>query len=81
MSAEVILGIIEQGLVLLNKLVPEEASRIAGKIKSLRNRWDHEISKGSQRDDALLDSIERELFDIRELYATAIESAASKIKP
>lgn len=81
MSAEVILGVIEQGLVLLNKLVPDESMRIANKIKSLRQRWDHEISKGHKRDDALLDSIERELLDIRELYATAIESASSKIKP
>lgn len=77
---EMILGIIEQGLILLNKIVPDESSRIAHKILSLRQRWDHEISKGSSRDDALLDSIELELRDIRELYASAIAAAASKIK-
>lgn len=77
---ETILGIIEQGLVLLNKLVPEEASRIAAKIKDLRERWDDEISKGDKRNDALLDNLERELRDIRELYATAITSASLKIK-
>lgn len=77
---EAIIGIIEQGLVLLNKIVPDESSKIANRILSLRQRWDHEISKGADRNDALLDSIELELRDIRELYSAAIASAASKIK-
>jgi hypothetical protein len=80
MNPEVILGVIENGLVLLNKLVPDQATKIASKIKSLRERWDNEISKGDKRDDALLDSIEYELRDIRELFSSAITSAASKIK-
>ncbi|MBL0233162.1 MAG: hypothetical protein IPQ08_05815 [Chitinophagaceae bacterium] len=80
MNPEIILGVIENGLVLLNKLVPDQATVIANKIKSLRERWDNEISKGDKRDDALLDSIEYELRDIRELFSTAITSAALKIK-
>ncbi len=75
-----ILGIIEEGLVLLNKLVPEEASRIANKIKDFRGKWDEEFSKLEKRDDAMLDCIELELRDIRELFSTAIASATSKIK-
>ena len=73
-----ILGVIEQALTLLNKIVPDEASRIASKIKALRERWDYEISKGNDRIDANLDGIELELRDIRELFASAIASAASK---
>lgn len=77
---ESVLGTIEQALILLNKLVPDQATKIANKIKSFREKWDDEISKGSRRDDALLDSIELELRDIRELYASALTSAASQIK-
>lgn len=78
---ESIVGVIEQSLILLNKLVPDQATKIANKIKDFREKWDHEISKGPNRDDALLDSIELELRDIRELYASAIASATLAVKP
>lgn len=78
MNAELVLGVIEQSLELINKLVPDQATRIADKIKSLRERWDEEYSKGSKRDDAALDCLELELRDICELYSFAIKSANSK---
>lgn len=76
-----ILGIIEEGLVLLNKLVPDQATHIANEIKSFKEKWDEEFSKKEKRDDNALDSIERELLDIRKLYSFAIVAAASKIIP
>jgi hypothetical protein len=80
MTAELVLGVIEEGLTLLNKLVPDEATKIANKIKSLRERWDNEYSKTDKRDDAMLDCIELELRDICELYAFAIKGANSSSK-
>lgn len=75
-----IIETIEQGLVLLNKLVPDQATRIANKIKEFREKWDEESSKKDKRVDADLDGIERELRDIRSLFGSALESAALKIK-
>ena len=80
MNAELVLKVIEEGLVLLNKLVPDQSLKIANKIKSLRGRWDEEYSKTDKRDDAALDCIELELRDIFELYAIAIKSANSSDK-
>lgn len=80
MDASAIIGTIEQGLILLNKLVPEQATVIANKIKDFREKWDEESSKKDKRVDADLDGIERELRDIRSLFGSAITSAASKIK-
>lgn len=80
MDAAAIIGIIEQGLVLLNKIVPEQATIIANKIKDFREKWDDEASKKDKRIDADLDGIERELRDIRALFGSALESAALKIK-
>lgn len=70
--------IIEEALVLLNKLVPDQATRIQNKIKALREKWDEEYAKMDKRDDAMLDSIDRELRDIRELFSAAIKSAMDK---
>lgn len=78
MDAGVILEVIEQGLILLNKIVPDESTRIANKIKSYREKWDEEYSKGHLRDDNLLDLLDVELRDIRKLYSSAIEIASSK---
>lgn len=75
---ELILGIIEQSLVLVNKLVPEEASRIKNRVLNLRREWDEEIAKGHLRDDAKLVMLERELRDIGELFLTTIKSADIK---
>lgn len=75
---ELILGIIEESLVLINKLVPEEASRIRKKVLNLRGEWDEEISKGTGRDDANLDRIERELRDLCQIYVTTLKQASSK---
>lgn len=78
MGAGAVLGVIEEGLVLLNKLVPDHAVKIANKIKEFREKWDQEYAKKDARDDALLDCIELELRDIRELFSAAIIAAASK---
>lgn len=75
---ELILGIIEQSLVLINKLVPDEASRIRNRVLNLRKEWDAEISKGSDRNDAKLDHLELELRDICQLYSATIKQAAPK---
>lgn len=75
---ELILGIIEESLVLVNKLVPEESQRIRHKVIELRKDWDEEISKGSNRSDANLDRIERELRDLCSVYVTTLKQASSK---
>lgn len=80
MNVGMVLGVVESGLELLNKLVPDQATKIANQIKSLRERWDHEISKTDKRDDAMLDCIELELRDICELYAFAIKQANASDK-
>lgn len=78
MGASPVLGIIEQSLVLLNKLVPDEASEIANKIKNHRERWDVEYAKGPIRDDNMLDLIDIEVRDICQLFSGAIKTAASQ---
>lgn len=78
METTLILQTIEQSLVLLNKLVPDHATRISEKIKSFRERWDAEYAKGENRNDNMLDLLELELRDIRELFSDAIKAAASK---
>lgn len=74
------LPIIKEVLTLLNKLVPDEAMRIAKRIKALEDQWDAEFSKQEKRDDNALDLIESELRDIRELFSNAITAASSKVK-
>lgn len=76
-----ILGVIEESLILLNKLVPDQATRIANRIKDLRERWDIENAKQDKADDNLLGLIELELRDIRQLFSTAIKSAAAQNQP
>lgn len=80
MNVGMILGVVESGLELLNKIVPDQATKIANQIKSLRERWDHEISKADKRDDAMLDCIELELRDICQLFSSAIKQASSSDK-
>ena len=75
------LPIIKEVLTLLNKLVPDEAMRIAKRIKALEDQWDAEFSKQEKRDDNALDLIESELRDIRELFSHAVNTASLKIKP
>jgi len=75
------LPIIKEVLTLLNKLVPDEAMRIAKRIKALEDQWDAEFSKQEKRDDNALDLIESELRDIRELFSHAVTTASLKIKP
>lgn len=77
---ELILGIIEESLVLVNKLVPEESQRIRNKVINLRKDWDEEISKGNNRSDANLDRIERELRDLCSIYSSTLKQATSKDK-
>lgn len=78
---ELILGIIEESLVLVNKLVPEESQRIRNRILNLRKEWDEEVSKGPNRSDSKLDHLELELRDICQLFSATIKSATSKDKP
>lgn len=74
------LPLIKEVLTLLNKIVPDEATRIAQRVKALEEHWDAEYSKQEKRDDNALDLIEHELCDIRKLFSSALESATLKIK-
>ena len=78
MDPTLVLGVIEESLELLNKIVPDQATKIARSILELRGKWDEEVSKGDNRDDAMLDCIRLQLSDIRELFSSAIKSAALK---
>lgn len=79
--AELILNIIAEGLPILDKLIPDEATKIRNKILDYRRAWDEEISNGDVRDDAALDNIELQLHDICELFSSSLKQAASQIKP
>ncbi len=73
-----ILDVISEVLVLINKFVPDQSTEIANKILSLRQKWDTENAKSeADRDDNMLDCIESELRDIRQLFSSAITTAAS----
>jgi len=76
--AELILSIINEGLPILDKLVPDQATIIRNKVIKFRGDWDAEISKGDKRDDALLDHIELQLHDIGELFASTLKQASLK---
>lgn len=78
--AELILQIIEQSLLLVNKFAPDEATRIKNQILNYRRDWDAEIAKGENRDDARLDELDRELRDIGELFLATIKSATPPSK-
>lgn len=75
--AELILSIIANGLPILDKLIPSEATKIRNKVLDYRGQWDEEMAKGSNRDDSKLDHLERELLDIGQLFANALKSASS----
>lgn len=75
-----VLAVIEESLVLLNKLVPDQATRLAKEINNLRESWREEYSKGSHRDDAFLDLLELRMLDIRSLFSVAIKAAQSTDK-
>lgn len=81
MNPELILGIVEEGLVLINKLVPDHAMRIQKEINEIRELWYHEYAKGNNRNDSMLDHLELRLSGLRSLFALACQSADSKIKP
>lgn len=78
---EAILGIIEESLVLVNKIVPDQAVRIQQKINNLRQNIREEYAKNENRDDLALDLYKLELRDIRELFSTAIKAANTKNQP
>jgi hypothetical protein len=71
-----LLSVLEGGLTLLNKVVPDQATKIKNQIIDLREKWDAEMGKVDNRDDALLDMYDRELRDISELFLAAVKSAA-----
>lgn len=73
---DVILSIINEGLPIINKLLPDQATVIKNKVLNFREKWDEEYAKGASRDDALLDMYTRELFDIGNLFSAALKSTA-----
>lgn len=81
MNLEVVLGIIEESLVLINKLVPDQATRIQKEINEIRSAWNEEYAKGSKRDDNMLILLEMRFHDLRKLLSSAIAEANAKDKP
>lgn len=75
-----ILSIIKEALPLIDKLVPDQATKIRNEVIDLRRRWDDENAKGANRDDNALDHIERELLDISQLFIDTLKQASSKNK-
>lgn len=73
MIAQLLLGIVNEGLKFLNE---HEARAIQEKVIKLREAWNEELAKGSMRDDALLDSYERELLDIGLLFFASLKQAS-----
>lgn len=69
--------LLAEGLVLLNKLIPDEATKIRKQLLENRRAWDEEFSKGKNRDDARLDMLTRELLELGELFSSAVERASS----
>lgn len=73
--AELLLNIVSEGLKFLNE---HEAHAIQDRILKLKEGMRNELSKGTMRDDALLDSYESELRDIGAVYLAGITQASSK---
>jgi hypothetical protein len=71
--AEALLSIVNEGLKFLNA---KEATRIQEKVMALRENYLDELSKGSMRDDALLDMYERELLDISGLFLASLKGTS-----
>jgi hypothetical protein len=70
-----LLSIISEGLKFLNEF---QANRLRERVINLRERFNEEMAKGSLRDDAALDSYERELRELGELFLASIKSATLK---
>lgn len=75
---ELVLSIINEGLPVLDKLVPDQATIIRDRVLLLREKWDAEIAKGNKMDDALVAMYSRELRDIGELFSASLKSASTK---
>ena len=75
MMAELMLSIVSEGLKLLNE---HEARAIQTRVLKLREAWREELSKGSMRDDAILDMYDRELLDLSQLFLTSLKQASPK---
>lgn len=75
---ELVLSIINEGLPILDKLVPDQATVIRNRILSLQEKWDAEIAKGEKMDDALVSMYERELLLIGKLFSSSLKIASSK---
>ena len=78
--SELIFGIISEGLVLINKLVPTEAIRIQERLNDYKRQWEQEMAKGSLRDDNNLVLLESELRKCSELFLSAIKQANTQGK-
>lgn len=75
---ELVLSIINEGLPILDKMVPDQATIIRNKVLSLKGKWDAEVAKGENMDDALVAMYTRELHDIGELFSASLKRANTK---
>lgn len=71
--ALMILSILSEGLKFINGA---RAQEIGNRVIELREQFNEELSKGADRDDARLDMLERELFDLGNVFLSAVKSAA-----
>lgn len=70
-----ILSIVSEGLKFLNE---SRAQELQERIIKLREAFNEQLSKGTMRDDALVDMYERELLDLGHLFLASLKSASSK---
>ncbi len=56
----------------------EKSNELEKRVLRLRNQYAEEMAKGSLRDDALIYSIRRELFDLCDLYSSQLKGQAAK---
>lgn len=69
-----LLSIMSEGLKFMNVF---QATRLNDQIMELRRKFDEELAKGSNRDDAALDGYERELCELGHLFLAGLKSTPS----
>jgi hypothetical protein len=79
--SELIFSIISQGLILINKEVPDAVLRIQQRLNDYKEQWDAEMAKADGRDDSKLDFLDSELLYTGQLYLAAIKQATPPSQP
>jgi hypothetical protein len=69
-----LLSIMSEGLKFMNVF---QATRLSERISDLKEKFNAELAKGPDRDDAALDSYERELCELGQLFLATLKSTPS----